>query len=372
MASAIDPRLHKELEELRGEPIEIIDPDAIPCTEISDKSALPENPLVSVKMITYNHEPYIAEAIEGVLLQKTSFPIELVIGEDCSTDRTRDIVMHYQKKFPGLIRVITSERNVGATKNSLRTERACRGKYIAYCEGDDYWCDMRKLQRQAAILEQYPNVGLVYCEGRTVNGKEEVLKERSSLRKPGLEKRGKRLPEMFHRVGILTCSVLLRREVIMNAYGTNPLFLAKLYVGDVLRWMEVLANYDSYFIDEVMVTYHKHASSAMRTFPLEVARDVYFILSYFALKHHDCQLEQRKIVDALWYQRLQTIEKIPSVLVRWRAAWHLLKSSVRRDHLQHPRFYCALLFATLGLYEEARRIRKRWHRPRGRNVSYSG
>src|SRR5512137_2891725 len=109
-------------------------------------------PLVSVSMLTYNHAPYIAQAIEGVLRQKTNFAFELVIGEDCSTDGTREIVLAYAAEFPRVIRVITSERNVGSTKNSWRTFRACVGKYIAWCEGDDYWHDMGKLQLQFDYL----------------------------------------------------------------------------------------------------------------------------------------------------------------------------------------------------------------------------
>ena len=80
-------------------------------------------PLVSVKTITYNHEPYIRQCIEGVLMQKTDFPIEYVIGEDCSTDGTREIVAAYAQQYPDVIRLITSDRNVGARQNALRTSR---------------------------------------------------------------------------------------------------------------------------------------------------------------------------------------------------------------------------------------------------------
>jgi glycosyltransferase involved in cell wall biosynthesis len=76
-----------------------------PSREISDPAVLAKAPLVSVWMTTYNHEPYIARAIEGVLMQETTFPIELVIGEDCSTDRTREIVMEYQKRRPDIIQI---------------------------------------------------------------------------------------------------------------------------------------------------------------------------------------------------------------------------------------------------------------------------
>lgn len=112
--------------------------------------------MVSIHMLAYNHEPYIAQAIEGVLMQQTNFPIELVIGEDCSKDLTREIIINYQKKYPNIIRVIISEENVGVIKNSIRTSIACRGKYISFCEGDDYWICSNKLQKQIDFLEMNP------------------------------------------------------------------------------------------------------------------------------------------------------------------------------------------------------------------------
>jgi glycosyltransferase involved in cell wall biosynthesis len=115
-------------------------------------------------MITYNHAPYIAQAIEGVLQQKTNFPFELVIGEDCSTDGTREIVFEYQKKHPDIIRVITSDENVGAKKNGLRVLKACQGKYIAFCEGDDYWHNPDKLQKQVDYMESHPECGMLFAD----------------------------------------------------------------------------------------------------------------------------------------------------------------------------------------------------------------
>ncbi len=138
----------------------------IPCQEISDQAVLSIHPKVSVHMITYNHEPYIAKAIEGVVRQKTEFPIELIIGEDCSTDRTFKIILAYQKKHPELIRVLTSNKNVGERNNNNRTIEACRGKYVAICEGDDYWTDPLKLQRQVYFLETNPAYGMTYSKVR--------------------------------------------------------------------------------------------------------------------------------------------------------------------------------------------------------------
>lgn len=111
-------------------------------------------PLVSALMITYNHEPYIGQAIEGVLMQRTDFPIELVIGEDCSTDRTREICLKYQQKHPDIIRLLLNETNIGMMPNFVQTLQACQGKYIALCEGDDYWTDPYKLHKQVDFLER--------------------------------------------------------------------------------------------------------------------------------------------------------------------------------------------------------------------------
>lgn len=109
--------------------------------------------LVSVCMITYNHEKYISQAIDGVLIQETEFPIELLIGEDCSIDQTRKICKEYQEKYPDIIKLLLSENNLGMIQNFIATLKACSGKYIALCEGDDYWTDEEKLQKQVDFLE---------------------------------------------------------------------------------------------------------------------------------------------------------------------------------------------------------------------------
>ncbi|MDI3520439.1 MAG: hypothetical protein PWR04_427 [Anaerophaga sp.] len=113
----------------------------------------PDTPLVSVWMITYNHERYIAQAIEGVLMQKTNFKIELVIGEDCSTDNTAQIIKEYEKKYPQIIKPRFNQTNLGVIPNMIKTLNECTGKYIALCEGDDYWTDPYKLQKQVDFLE---------------------------------------------------------------------------------------------------------------------------------------------------------------------------------------------------------------------------
>ena len=115
-----------------------------------------DDPKVSVWMITYNHERFVAQAIESVLMQTADFPVELVIGEDGSTDGTRAICAEYARAHPSRVRLLPGGRNLGVVANMVRTLAACRGPYIALCEGDDYWTDPNKLQKQVAWLDGHP------------------------------------------------------------------------------------------------------------------------------------------------------------------------------------------------------------------------
>lgn len=119
-------------------------------------------PKVSVLLITYNHEHYIAQAIDSILMQRTSFPFEVVIGEDCSTDGTREIVCGYQARYPEIVRALLPEANQGPFKNVAAGLAACRGQYIASLEGDDYWTDPEKLQLQVDFLDRHPECSICF------------------------------------------------------------------------------------------------------------------------------------------------------------------------------------------------------------------
>lgn len=112
-------------------------------------------PLISVCIITYNHERYIRQCLEGVLMQKTNFRFDVIVGEDCSTDGTRRIVEEFEARYPDIIKPIYHKRNVGGARNGYEfCYPQLTGKYVAICEGDDYWTDPDKLQRQVDFLEQ--------------------------------------------------------------------------------------------------------------------------------------------------------------------------------------------------------------------------
>ena len=138
------------------------------------------NPLVSILCVTYNHKDYIAQALDSFLMQKTNFKFQVIVGDDCSTDGTTDILKEYAKKYPDIIKPIFRKKNIGATKNSLEVYSNAKTPYVAICEGDDYWIDEYKLQKQVDFLETHPDYSIcfhpvkVVYEGFDFEGTDEI------------------------------------------------------------------------------------------------------------------------------------------------------------------------------------------------------
>ena len=133
------------------------------------------SPLVSICCVTYNHQQYIHEAVNSFLIQRTSFPFEILIHDDASTDGTTDIVLEYAKRYPDIIKPIIQTVNQykqGGLINPRFVFPKARGKYIALCEGDDYWTDETKLEKQVLFLENNPDYVITYtdCQPFDENG----------------------------------------------------------------------------------------------------------------------------------------------------------------------------------------------------------
>lgn len=221
--------------------------------------------MASVHMITYNHAPYIAQAIEGVLSQKTIFPYELVIGEDCSTDGTREIVTRYASKFKDITRIVTSSENVGMVMNSYRTSMKCRGTYVAFCEGDDYWHCPEKLQRQVEYLEENPECGLICSDFDTyyvANRKRVVCTNRIARRNP------LKMNDIKHTLrgisGIQTCTVMVRNNLLKETLFSDPFFYQDPTQPCLDRplWIGIMLKSQVGYIDESMATYNRLPFSA--------------------------------------------------------------------------------------------------------------
>jgi glycosyltransferase involved in cell wall biosynthesis len=136
-------------------------------------SNLPDQPLVSICVPTFQHSAYIKNCLESIVAQETNFPFEILVGEDCSTDGTREICIEYAERFPDRIRLflrrdeekmILLGKKTGRS-NHLKLYESARGKYICFCDGDDYWCDTQKLQKQVRIMES--NATIMLCTTNT-------------------------------------------------------------------------------------------------------------------------------------------------------------------------------------------------------------
>lgn len=303
--------LKEELEILRGEPIEVFDGDPmdIPCIETSDAENLCKNPVVSVHMITYNHEPYIRQAIEGVMMQKTDFEFELVIGEDCSQDKTREICFEYQKKYPDKIRVLWWHKNVSKLGgNERRVTAHCRGEFIAFCEGDDYWIDPLKLQRQVDVMRKEPKIGLCLTGAKIISGADEIRLWNQCADLPHGLTKGRRFisiylfgaREIYRRPNadsrlVITASALIRKTYLDLARTRYDVFRWKLRLGDVQMWIALASVSDVYILQDVTAVYNINLSSISTRTPSPLIVDGFLVRAYFMIAF--CSRDMREMPE---------------------------------------------------------------------------
>ncbi len=217
---------------------------------------------VSVYLITFNQAQFIAKALESVLAQKTAFDYEIVVGDDCSTDGTTEILKAYQKRHRGKIRLILHDENVGMMRNALDVLEGCGGEYIACLEGDDYWTDPGKLQKQADYLDHHTGCALCHHTVDHISWPDErKLREFPSTRYR--DRSDGRDLAMFNY--IQTCSVMFRRKWL-PPLGAQ---FRELKLGD---WpMFVLLSQRGWigFLEETMAHYRVHSSNSWNGRPAD-------------------------------------------------------------------------------------------------------
>lgn len=215
-----------------------------------------EPPLVSVFMVTYNHEKYIRQCLQSVIDQKTKFKIEVVIGEDCSTDGTRLILKEFKEKYPEIIKPIYHDVNVGPSLNAYEfVFPNLKGKYVACLEGDDYWTDVYKLQKQVDFLEE--NAGykiaasqsLIEIDGKIISNTNTFTNDTFTLE------------DLLIKSRFETASFIFRNEPIIIipdwfiTYGTDV---------DALVFWILKDGHKAYVMKEVMSVYRYHAGGATK------------------------------------------------------------------------------------------------------------
>ncbi len=211
---------------------------------------------LSVSTITYNHEKFIAQAIEGVLMQEVDFDYEFVIGEDCSPDRTYEIAAEYQRRFPDRIRLLRPEKNLGMNRNFLHTLKQCRGQYIALLDGDDYWTSPHKLQRQVEYLDSHPECAITYhnvLDSYTDGSQPDAPRLQDQPRVSTLE-------DLLSKGDFLPTSSVVFRNGLIDGF---PEWFCDLPFGD---WTLMILNArhgNIAYFDEVMGVYRHHPGGVL-------------------------------------------------------------------------------------------------------------
>ena len=195
-------------------------------------------PLVSVVTITYQHAPYIRQCLDGILMQETDFPYEIIIGEDGSTDGTREICIEYANRYPDKIRLFLRDRRltqyVGEQGQTIRfngsfSQAAARGKYIAICEGDDYWIDKLKLEKQVEVLKN--NRYVLCCT-------DFIVLSNNNMKKIENKRDEYTIRDIIKSDIVATLTVMFKREFL-------PEFdpeLCMLWFGDWILWINICRN----------------------------------------------------------------------------------------------------------------------------------
>ncbi len=211
-------------------------------------------PKVSVCMITFRHADFISEAIEGILIQQTKFEVEIIIGEDFGGDETRIICEQYANKYPDKITLLPSSENLGMMKNFVRTVENATGSYIALCEGDDYWTDPLKLQKQVDFMELNQDVSLCFHNSeKIIYGKKEENSVFSLLRV------GEYTPTQILKNFIIpTASVVFRKKDLVDP---NFLLDPRILFGDICLWLHLLDSGKAVCLEDNMSVYRIHTGS---------------------------------------------------------------------------------------------------------------
>lgn len=212
--------------------------------------------MVSICCITYNQEKYIAEALEGFLMQKTDFNYEIIIGDDCSTDGTGNIIKDYCERYPGKIQLLTKDANEGALKNILRTLNKATGKYIAMCDGDDYWTDPKKIQMQVDFMENHPD-SLICCHySRVIDENGDLVYQNNAP---------VRMEFTYEDVLIgrkdetRVCTMMMRNSYHLKHISSQDWFY-QVYSADTFFKLYVLEHQKGkiYVLPEIMAVYRLH------------------------------------------------------------------------------------------------------------------
>lgn len=209
---------------------------------------------VTIVTITYNHEKFIRQTLDGFVNQKTDFDFEVIVSDDCSTDNTPKIITEYALKYPKIIKPILRKKNLGVIKNYIETLDAVSSGYMAYCEGDDYWTDMNKLQEQVDFLDNNPEYSICFHQNRIFfddGSKADEIYPKSSF--PKITEFEDLLKENY-----MPANTVMYRWQFSKGKKLSSVFPVDIVPCDYYLHLLHAKNGKIYFINKVMSSYRRH------------------------------------------------------------------------------------------------------------------
>lgn len=234
-------------------------------------------PVVSICCITYNHKDYISQAIDSFLMQETEFPFEILIHDDASNDGTIDIIRDYKSKYPNIIRTIIQDENLFSKGvrffNAKFLLPIAKGKYIALCEGDDYWTSSIKLSEQSKFMDENLNYS---CCFHAVEQKDDTVNKSLSLTRLPTKGNTFYFEDVLKSYFIPTLSLFFRKELMpLNI----PSYEKKMY-GDMFMQLILTSTGPAYYFNESMGVYRHHDGGVSKSIDflsgIENARSVFY------------------------------------------------------------------------------------------------
>jgi glycosyltransferase involved in cell wall biosynthesis len=217
---------------------------------------MPNRCKLSVHIVTYNHARFIRQTLDSALRQRLSCEHEILVGDDCSTDGTTEILKEYQLRHPDRIKPVFREKNLGPGPNAVDLLKKCCGEYVAFLEGDDYWTDSEKIRLQLEYLDQHPQCTLVHHAVEQISWPSGERLGELPLRQFRMQRPDPRMLAMTNY--IQTCSVMFRRSAL------PPLDekYVQLRIGDWPLFVLLTQNGWVGYIDRTMAHYRIHSSNS--------------------------------------------------------------------------------------------------------------